>query len=610
MRATPKTEFLAHWPSLPWLLLFFFLGLTLGYVPSEADAAVGAYGASFISNPAIYAYSVEANEQQQPGLGQEQEQQPEQKLQQQLDRDNDIKFATSNGNLNSNSNLNRNYYFTDANSVDEPNQGLDANSNPDPTPSLATPPATQPAPQTGCTLDRLAVYKVVLHTYWTRELFPKHYPDWRPTAQWTKTLGRTHNANYALYHIGQPATAAVKQFAETGRTDLLDSNVGEQQQQQMQAQAQAQIQMPRQTGKSPLGATARTATGPSERSSNNERSVFDEFSMPAIQMGAGRSEAKVFVDSNHSLVSLMTRIVPSPDWFIGVDSFELCVGGSWIDTVTVELDPLDAGTDNGFTFTAPNWPTAPQGVIYRITSRYPAHPAGSFYYPKSKRLPPIATFQFIKLKEYELSEVFNIAEDDRKYETVQTQTHLDAEHNHVEMNNELSASIERERQTEQQQQLQQQQQQQQQQQKKLQFDDEKQRIRSQLLAKMNPIYNNNNSVVPKNDKHAIMQSIASSYRRATDAGHINATQLQQSQAIAGGGAARRRGSQLRRRDCRVSHWSEWTACSKSCGIGEMHRYRKVIKHGKRGGRPCPALQQSKWCGTERNCHGSQTYFNW
>ncbi|KAH8233474.1 hypothetical protein KR026_008628 [Drosophila bipectinata] len=605
MRATPKTEFLAHWPSLPWMLLFFSLGLTLGYVPLEADAAVSAYGASFISNPAIYAYSVEANEQQQK---QQPEQQPEQTLQQQ-DRDNDIKFATSNANLNSNSNLNRNYYFTDANSIDEPNQGLDANSNPDPTPSLATPPATQPAPQTGCTLDRLAVYKVVLHTYWTRELFPKHYPDWRPTAQWTKTLGRTHNANYALYHIGQPATAAVKQFAETGRTDLLDSNVGEQQQQQMQAQAQAQIQMPRQSGKSPLGATARTATAPNERSSNSERSVFDEFSMPAIQMGAGRSEAKVFVDSNHSLVSLMTRIVPSPDWFIGVDSFELCVGGSWIDTVTVELDPLDAGTDNGFTFTAPNWPTAPQGVIYRITSRYPAHPAGSFYYPKSKRLPPIATFQFIKLKEYELSEVFNIAEDDRKYETVQTQTHLDAEHNHVEMNNELSASIERERQTEQQQQLQQQQQQQQQQ-KKFQFDDEKQRIRSQLLAKMNPIYNSNNSVVPKNDKHAIMQSIASSYRRATDAGHINATQLQQSQVITGGGAARRRGSQQRRRDCRVSHWSEWTACSKSCGIGEMHRYRKVIKHGKRGGRPCPALQQSKWCGTERNCHGSQTYFNW
>ncbi|XP_026840585.1 spondin-2 [Drosophila persimilis] len=410
------------------------------------------------------------------------------------------------------------------------------------------------------------------------------------------------------------------------------------------------MQLQSQTGKSPPGGSAAaaaaataTATGPPTAGAASERSVFDEFSLPAIQLGAGRSEAKVFVDSNHSLVSLMTRIVPSPDWFIGVDSFELCVGGSWIDTVTVELDPLDAGTDNGFTFTAPNWPTAPQGVIYRITSRYPGHPAGSFYYPKSKRLPPIATFQFIKLKEYELSEVFNIAEDDRKYETVQTQTHLDAEHSHVEMNNELSASIERERQTEQQQQQQPQQQQQQlqQQQQPFQpFNDERQRIRSQLLAKMNPIYSGGNnsqqppqlgSVVPKNDKHAILQSIASSYRRATDATNINTTNLTASSASASasapqsrsqpqaepqapsvgrGNLSRRRSQSQRRRDCRVSHWSEWTACSKSCGIGEMHRYRKVIKHGKRGGRPCPALQQSKWCGTERNCHGPQTYFNW
>ncbi|XP_016929716.3 spondin-1 [Drosophila suzukii] len=574
MGATQKTDFPAHW------LLFILLGLSF---VSPKVTAISAYGASFISNPSIYAYSVQNQQEQREN------------------RDN-IKFADDDGNLNANSNLNRNYYFTD-----DPSPVPNSNANP--TASLATPPATQPAPQTGCTLDRLAVYKVVLHTYWTRELFPKHYPDWRPTAQWTKTLGRTHNANYALYHIGQPATAAVKQFAESGRTDLLDSNAGEQQQQQMQMQMQ--------TGKSPSGGPGSsfntTSSGTTTTTTtNSERSVFDEFSMPAIPLGAGRSEAKVFVDSNHSLVSLMTRIVPSPDWFIGVDSFELCVGGSWIDTVTVELDPLDAGTDNGFTFTAPNWPTAPQGVIYRITSRYPGHPAGSFYYPKSKRLPPIATFQFIKLKEYELSEVFNIAEDDRKYETVQTQTHLDAEHNHVEMNNELSASIERERQTEQQQ-LQQ-------------NDDERQRIRSQLLAKMNPIYGGNNnlqpapgqvvSVVPKNDKHAILQSIASSYRRATDASNLNASNPTASQSPppplggAGGGATRRRSMAQRRRDCRVSHWSEWTACSKSCGVGEMHRYRKVIKHGKRGGRQCPALQQSKWCGTERNCHESQTYFNW
>ncbi|XP_046811667.1 uncharacterized protein LOC111683107, partial [Lucilia cuprina] len=270
--------------------------------------------------------------------------------------------------------------------------------------------------------------------------------------------------------------------------------------------------------------------------------------------------------------------------------FQLCVGGSWIDTVTVEMDPLDAGTDNGFTFTAPNWPTSPQGVIYRITSRYPAHPAGSFFYPKSKRLPPIATFQFIKLKEYELSEVFNFAEDDRKYETVQTQTHLEMEHNHVEMNNELSASIERERQNE--------------------ITPpptrvtEKDRIRSKLLEKMNPMVNSssaNTGVIPKNDKQAIMQNIADSYRR-------NELSSQSSTLLHATTNRRRRTK--RPRDCRVSHWSEWSDCSKSCGIGEMHRYRKVIKHGKRGGRPCPPLKESKWCGSEKGCHKPETYFNW
>lgn len=58
---------------------------------------------------------------------------------------------------------------------------------------------------------------------------------------------------------------------------------------------------------------------------------------------------------------------------------------------------MDAGCDNGFTFTAPNWPTDPQGIIYRIKSNYPSHPANSFYYPQFNRLPTIATFQFIKV---------------------------------------------------------------------------------------------------------------------------------------------------------------------------------------------------------------------
>ncbi|KNC27499.1 hypothetical protein FF38_12335 [Lucilia cuprina] len=681
------------------MLLTYFLLLLLPVVmatplptPLGMAADSGSFYSSsgFISSPSIYSYTVENQipTNQTTSIYQAS---PQQRRLQQGATNRNLYYTSSNSNLNSNVFSSNRRSVLSSSSTSSTTTSTTASS----ATSLPALEPTQPAPISDCTLDRLAVYKVVLHTYWTRELFPKHYPDWRPSAQWTKTLGRTHDSTFGLYHIGQQATSGVKQFAETGKSDILDTLQGEQQQQQLKSTSKQQQQITTNNQN-----TARSYTNNNKSSNSNknlgERSVFDEFNLPAITTGAGRSEAKFFVDSNHSLVSLMTRIVPSPDWFIGVDSFQLCVGGSWIDTVTVEMDPLDAGTDNGFTFTAPNWPTSPQGVIYRITSRYPAHPAGSFFYPKSKRLPPIATFQFIKLKEYELSEVFNFAEDDRKYETVQTQTHLEMEHNHVEMNNELSASIERERQNE--------------------ITPpptrvtEKDRIRSKLLEKMNPIgppgwgpppprpgpsvgvnvnvntrppppiggvvvvggmapppliigasmapppsttvvvgggapppppsstvvvgsqpsqasvivnqpprpqavvYTSggcctilvnsssaNTGVIPKNDKQAIMQNIADSYRR-NELSSQSSTLLQ--------ATTNRRRRTKRPRDCRVSHWSEWSDCSKSCGIGEMHRYRKVIKHGKRGGRPCPPLKESKWCGSEKGCHKPETYFNW
>ena len=57
-------------------------------------------------------------------------------------------------------------------------------------------------------------------------------------------------------------------------------------------------------------------------------------------------------------MSVVSKLQPSPDWFVGLDSIDLCgSGGHFVDTLTVEADPLDAGTDNGFTFTSPNWPT-------------------------------------------------------------------------------------------------------------------------------------------------------------------------------------------------------------------------------------------------------------
>lgn len=60
--------------------------------------------------------------------------------------------------------------------------------------------------------------------------------------------------------------------------------------------------------------------------------------------------------------------------------------------------------------------------------------------------------------------------------------------------------------------------------------------------------------------------------------------------------------------CQVSEWSPWSACSVSCGVGDATRTRRVLEHPRRGGRPCPALQERRWCGGHSEC--PQNFFNW
>ncbi|MEQ2179795.1 hypothetical protein GOODEAATRI_028800 [Goodea atripinnis] len=63
----------------------------------------------------------------------------------------------------------------------------------------------------------------------------------------------------------------------------------------------------------------------------------------------------------------MVKIIPSPDWFVGLDSLNLCEGNRWKQEVTVDLQPYDAGTDTN-----------------------------SFYYPRLKELPPIASIKITR----------------------------------------------------------------------------------------------------------------------------------------------------------------------------------------------------------------------
>uniref|UniRef100_A0A6A7FVQ0 Spondin-2 n=1 Tax=Hirondellea gigas TaxID=1518452 RepID=A0A6A7FVQ0_9CRUS len=219
-----------------------------------------------------------------------------------------------------------------------------------------------PPEEGGCPSEQLAQYRVVFNTHWSREEFPKHYPQWRPHAQWTKLLGVSHSGEHTLFREGQRASAALKEFTETGRSDQLD------------------------------GVTY----------SSQGTLVLDAFYAPAITEGVGQTQAKFFADGNHSRISMVAKIVPSPDWFVGVDSLQLCAAGHWINATSIQLSPMDAGTDQGLAFTSPSWQLSPPDPVTRITHTSPSHPAASFAYPHRTSLPPLASLSIVKIREYRL----------------------------------------------------------------------------------------------------------------------------------------------------------------------------------------------------------------
>merc|ERR1719238_618297 len=53
-------------------------------------------------------------------------------------------------------------------------------------------------------------------------------------------------------------------------------------------------------------------------------------------------------------------------------------------------------------------------------------------------------------------------------------------------------------------------------------------------------------------------------------------------------------------DCVVSEWGAWTKCDAKCGGGNQYRSRAVLIEPSKGGKQCPALEDSQACNTH-NC---------
>ena len=96
--------------------------------------------------------------------------------------------------------------------------------------------------------------------------------------------------------------------------------------------------------------------------------VSNVYKTEMVSTPGGSKSTKIMVQNMYSMVSLITMIAPSPDWFVGVDSYDLCGMNGWKEKVMMDLLPWDAGTENGQTYRLDNTETNPVDVIMRITT--------------------------------------------------------------------------------------------------------------------------------------------------------------------------------------------------------------------------------------------------
>jgi hypothetical protein len=199
----------------------------------------------------------------------------------------------------------------------------------------------------GCVDREDAVkYEVTFNALWSEET---HSDDFPSNPHFSGLIGASHNYMVKFWNEGDISTPGIKNMAETGSKNPLNIEIG---------------------------------------NAILNGSAFYLISGSGINPSPGSTSIIFEVSEDYPLVSIVTMIAPSPDWFVGVSSLNLFENNSFIDEKIVTLYAYDAGTDSGINYTSPDEPTNPIVPIFKITG-YP------FNY--SDILIPLGTFVFKKL---------------------------------------------------------------------------------------------------------------------------------------------------------------------------------------------------------------------
>jgi len=191
-----------------------------------------------------------------------------------------------------------------------------------------------------------AKYKVTFHSTWSKDSHPDDFPS---NPHFSGLIGASHNDKVYFWREGELASSGIKNMAETG-------------------------------SKSPLNKEIFIAY--------LKKSAFQLLSGDGMQSSPGFVNLTIKVSQDYPLVTLVSMIAPSPDWFVGVDSLNLFENSTFIDQKTEILYAYDAGTDSGTNYTSQNEPTEPPEHIFLIET-------SPFKY--GDVVVPVGTFTFTRI---------------------------------------------------------------------------------------------------------------------------------------------------------------------------------------------------------------------
>ena len=208
----------------------------------------------------------------------------------------------------------------------------------------------------GAAVAEAVPYRATFQGQWNAQDHPTNYPG---GAHFSPLIGGTHNAAVSFWDIGGLASSGIESMAEVGGTGGLTSIVND-------AIADGT-------------AAAVLAGGNSFGATSSDTVDFD-------------------VSASHPLVTLVTMVAPSPDWFTGVSGLNLLDDQEqWRNDIFIELYAHDAGTENGTDFKLSNPSTVPQEVIRKlhgpdVEDEFPFVNQGT-----TDPVPPLATLTFTRL---------------------------------------------------------------------------------------------------------------------------------------------------------------------------------------------------------------------